>query len=142
LVLGSTYSESKLKSFSNPASASLHSPPIAVKGEAYDLAVIATRDAVPDWKFRPVAAVGMPNAYAASIADDLRRDGLPPDEEKNDALLVGESAILGAQMLLTSDGHLLDLDFGKAAAIVSSYGFALPVVAEPRDIVKKFATRE
>jgi hypothetical protein len=111
---------------------------ILINGPAYDLAVLVTQEAVPVWKFRPVPAVGVPNAFAASIGDDLRRAGLIPDEEKNDALLVGESAILDARMLLTSDDHLLDMDFGRAASIVSSYGFSMPVIAEPHEIVRRF----
>lgn len=111
---------------------------ILTKGPAFRQATIATRDAVPVWKFRPVSTVGVLNAYAERIGEDLRREGLIPEEEKNDALLVGESAVLNARMLLTSDRHLTDLSFAEAASIVSSYGYFMPIIAEPRGIVMKF----
>ena len=71
------------------------------------------------------------NAFAERIGDDLRGAGLIPGEEKNDALIVGESSVLGVRMLLTSDSHLLDMPFGEAANIVASYGYTMPLVAEP-----------
>jgi hypothetical protein len=55
---------------------------ILQNGPAHQHAVIATRDAVPVWKFRVASTVGVPNAIAERIGDDLRREGLIPEEEK------------------------------------------------------------
>jgi hypothetical protein len=111
---------------------------ILVNGPACKQAAVATRDAVPVWKFRVASTLGVPNAIAERIGDDLRHEGLIPEEEKNDALLVGEAAVLSARMVLTSDHHLTDIAFGPAALIVAFYGYTMPVIAEPREIVNRF----
>ena len=49
-----------------------------------------------------------------------------------------EAGLLGCTLLLTSDGHLRDLDFRMAMLVIKSYDVEIPVIATPREVVRKF----
>ena len=64
--------------------------------------------------------------------------GLLPDEETHDALILAEAALLGCGILLTSDAHLRGLDFQRLTLLLQDFDVAAPVIATPREIVRKF----
>ena len=64
-----------------------------------------------------------------------------PGEEVNDSLVLTESALLGCSMLLTSDEHLRGIDFERLTMELHAFDVTAPVIATPREIVRKFFPR-
>src|ERR1051326_9321988 len=90
------------------------------------------------WKFRLVHFVPARQAQIIAIADRLPAQGLMPEDEVNDSLILAESALLGCSMLLTSDEHLRGIDFQRLTLELQTFDAATPVIATPREIVRKF----
>ena len=72
------------------------------------------------------------------IAERLREQRLLPAEEVNDSLFVAEAAVLGCSLLLTSDEHLRGIDFERLSFELNTFEVTAPVIATPREIVRKF----
>jgi predicted nucleic acid-binding protein len=90
------------------------------------------------WNFRLVHFVPAGQTQVVRVAECLREKGLIPDEEVNDSLILAESALLGCAMLLTSDEHLRGIDFERLTLELQAFDAAPPVIATPREIVRKF----
>jgi predicted nucleic acid-binding protein len=90
------------------------------------------------WNFRLVHFVPAGEAQVLRIAECLREHALIPDAEVNDSLVLAEAALLGCAMLLTSDEHLRGIDFERLALELQAFDASPPVIATPREIVRKF----
>lgn len=91
-----------------------------------------------DWLLDAVNLVPVGHGIVEQVAERLQATGLLPAEERNDGLILAESALLGCAILLTSDGHLRGLDFQRTALMFKAFDLEMPVVATPREIVAKF----
>ena len=80
-------------------------------------------------------------AISEVIADKLLDQGLVPWEEKHDAHILAEASVLGCQMLVTSDPHLLDIDRARLSQVLQACGAPMVAVRSPRDIARQFAGR-
>jgi predicted nucleic acid-binding protein len=93
------------------------------------------------WRMVPTNLIAVRHGIAERIAERVRERGLMPDEEINDSLVLAESALLGCSMLLTSDEHLRGIDFERLTLELQAFDVAAPVIATPREIVRKFFPR-
>jgi predicted nucleic acid-binding protein len=93
------------------------------------------------WRIVPVNLIAVRHGIAERIAERIRGLGLIPDEEVNDSLVLAESALLGCSMLLTSDEHLRGIDFERLTLELQAFDVTAPVIATPREIVRKFFQR-
>lgn len=109
-------------------------------GPKRDLARKAIQLAKPQGMV-PATLIAVRHGIAQRIAERIREQGLVPDEEVNDSLVLAESALLGCSILLTSDEHLRGIDFERLTLELQSFDVAAPVVATPREIVRKFFPR-
>jgi hypothetical protein len=75
------------------------------------------------------------------VAEKLRSAELLPVSEVNDSQLVAESALLGAQLLLSSDQHLRGMDFARLIIELQGFDLTAPVIATPAEVVRKFFHR-
>src|SRR5436190_3121846 len=89
----------------------------------------------------PVSLIAVRHGIAERIAHRVREKGLIPDEEVNDSLVLAESALLGCFILLTSDEHLRGIDFERLTLQLQAFDVPAPVIATPREIVRKFFQR-
>jgi len=89
----------------------------------------------------PINLLPVRLGIAERIAARLRQQGLVPDEEINDSLVLSESALFGCSILLSSDEHLRGIDFERLTLELQAFDVTPPVVATPREIVRKFFTR-
>jgi len=64
------------------------------------------------------------------------RERIP--KEMNDSLIVAEAALLGCGILLSTDGHMRGIDFQRLNLLLQDFHVASPIIATPREIVKKF----
>jgi predicted nucleic acid-binding protein len=90
------------------------------------------------WGFRLLHTVPLGDLYVAKIAERLLQASLLPASESNDAQILAESAALGCSVLLTSDDHLRGVDFHSLAFELAPFELVAPVIATPREIVRKF----
>jgi predicted nucleic acid-binding protein len=91
-----------------------------------------------EWGFEPLNLVPVGHGIVEHIAVTLRNDGLIPTAEMNDSLIVAESALLGCGILLSTDGHMREIDFQRLKLLLQDSHVAAPIIATPREIVKKF----
>jgi hypothetical protein len=98
----------------------------------------ALRSLWSKWKIEPVNLVPVAHGIVEVIGARLRSEGLLPAEETHDALILAEAALLGCAVLLTSDEHLRGIDFQSLTMLLQSFDVAAPVIATPREIVRKF----
>jgi len=90
------------------------------------------------WGFQLLHTVPLGDAYVEKIAACLLRATLLPASEVNDAHILAEAAALGCSMLLTSDEHLRGIDFQRLGFELAPFDLAAPIIATPRDIVRRF----
>lgn len=90
------------------------------------------------WNFRLVHFILAGQPQVIRVAECLREQGLIPEQEVNDSLVLAESALLGCAMLLTSDEHLRGIDFERLTLALQAFDVSAPVTATPREIVRKF----
>jgi predicted nucleic acid-binding protein len=90
------------------------------------------------WKIQPVNLVPVGHGIVAAIGSKVRADNLLPDEEEHDALILAESALLDCSILLTSDAHMRGIDFDRLKLLLQGFHVAAPIIATPREIVRKF----
>lgn len=90
------------------------------------------------WKIEPVNLVPVGHGIVEVISAKLRSEELIPSEETHDSYILAEAALLGCGILLTSDAHLRGLDFQSLTLLLQGFDVAAPVIATPREIVRKF----
>ncbi|MEO8351715.1 MAG: hypothetical protein ABI680_08285 [Chthoniobacteraceae bacterium] len=56
----------------------------------------------------------------------------------NDSLIVAETALLECGMLLSGDAHLRGVDFQRLTLLLQGFDVVAPIIATPREIVRKF----
>ena len=81
------------------------------------------------------------DTIARSIANKLLIQGVIPWEERNDARILAEAAVLGCQMLITSDSDLCAADRAQLARVLWECDVSAVVIRTPREIVREFGGR-
>jgi len=108
------------------------------EGDRRRLAVCALQNMKPKWGFQPSEFIPVGHGIVEITALHLIAEGLIPKEEQNDAFILAESALLKAQILITSDRHLTGVDPGKLRAILESRDLCPVLIQAPRSIAQKF----
>jgi hypothetical protein len=91
-----------------------------------------------DARFRPILELPFGQALAEELAQDLRTRGILPVEEVHDSFIVVEAALLNCGLLLSSDAHLRAIDHEQLTFVLHPHDLIAPVIATPREIVRKF----
>ena len=89
-------------------------------------------------RFRPLLQLPFAPEKADQLADEFRQRGLLPREEIHDSLILAEAVLLDCDILLTSDAHLRSIDHQQLTWLLSQHELSPPVIATPREIVRKF----
>jgi predicted nucleic acid-binding protein len=93
------------------------------------------------WEYEPLNVVPVGKGIVEQISFKLRSAGILPNEEANDASVLAEAALIGCQILLTSDSHLIEAqehpDLRQTLKDFDVEGESI-VIARPRTIVQKF----
>lgn len=97
------------------------------------------------WGYKPINVIPVGKGIAERISFKLRSGGLLPDEEENDGFIIAEAALLGCDLLLSSDRHLVEAgahsSFHKMLKDSHVDGEKL-VIGSPRTIVSRFFRRK
>ena len=99
------------------------------------LASIAT------WKILTLELTDLQSTFARLTADKLLDRGVVLAEERNDALILAEAAVLDCQLLITSDSDLRAADPARLALVLRECQMPMVVIRTPGDIVREFAGR-
>ena len=99
---------------------------------------LAGIQAARQWRIVPVNLMPVGHGIVARIAERLRERNLVPVEEINDSLLVAESALLEARLLLSSDDHVRGMDFTRLSFELQDFDVIAPIIATPAEVVRKF----
>jgi predicted nucleic acid-binding protein len=89
-------------------------------------------------RFRPLLDLAYPPTLVEEVAREIRSRGLLPRQEVHDSLILAEAALLGCGLLLTSDEHLRGADHELLTLVLNPFELVPPVIASPREIVRKF----
>jgi predicted nucleic acid-binding protein len=90
------------------------------------------------WNFQPAVLNAVEQGIAQQAASRLREQAILPFEERHDALVLAETALLGCALLLTHDSHLRDIDFPRVTLLFRQLDIPVPVIATPAELIKKF----
>jgi hypothetical protein len=88
--------------------------------------------------FRVVSFIPLGFDQVDHIAERLRRRGLLPEEEVHDSAIIVEAAALGCPLLTSSDAELAGVDHERLTIELDRFDLVAPVIATPREIVRKF----
>ena len=89
-------------------------------------------------RFRPLLDLPFPADYIKQVAAKIRHRQLVPGEEVHDSLVLAEAAFLECALLVTSDAHLRGVDHELLTLVLKPFDLTPPVIATPREIVRKF----
>ncbi len=105
--------------------------------EAAEKALLCMRE----WGYEPINIVAARKGIAERISFKLRSSGLLPDEEANDGFIIAEAALIGCDLLLSSDHHLIEAgihpEFRKVLKDSDVDGDHM-VIGSPRTIARKY----
>jgi predicted nucleic acid-binding protein len=106
--------------------------------EEQAMAARALSSILDPWRFVPVNFISVGHGVVEQVGRKIRARGLIPDEEINDSLIVAEAALYGATMLLSSDGHIKDIDQQMLKIELDAIDVDCPLIASPWKIVNTF----
>ena len=89
-------------------------------------------------RFRPILELPFAPDKVEKLAEEFRRRQLLPEEEVHDSLILAETVLLDCGILLTSDEHLRAIDHQQLTWLLNQRDLTAPVIATPREIVRKF----
>jgi hypothetical protein len=98
----------------------------------------AIRLMLREWRFQPVNLVPVGHGIVDLIAGRILERGYIPSEERNDAHILSETALLGCALLITSDAHLLGIPPGPLRLLLEAHDVGAPVIVSPRKLVREF----
>jgi predicted nucleic acid-binding protein len=105
---------------------------------------VTVLSSLQEWGYEPLNVVPVGQGIVEQISLTLRMRSIVADEEEKDATIIAESALLGCDILLSSDVHLLDAQehpaFRRVLEDANVEGDKI-IIARPRDLVKKFFRR-
>lgn len=106
--------------------------------EEQTLATLALTQLRGTWKFQPIELVPVGHGIVERIADSIRDRNYLPAEEKNDSHILAEAALLNCRLLVTADGHLLEVPANPLKLLLDSFDVSSPIIVSPRKLVRDF----
>lgn len=98
----------------------------------------ALNNLVSCWTFHFASLNSAQEVMVAEAAGRIFSTGLMPTEERNDAIIVAESAVLNSILLVSNDSHLLGVDHRRLGLLFREMDLPVPLIVSPREIVQKF----
>jgi hypothetical protein len=91
-----------------------------------------------DWSFHAAVLPRAQQSRLENVADYIRSSGILPQAERHDSLILVEAALIDAKLLITDDSALRHIDYARLVFQLGEFGLHPPVLATPREIVRKF----
>ena len=104
--------------------------------KAKGLAYTALQKLKSAWGLNPIDCVPVGHGIVEETARKIRAQGLLPEEEINDSLIIAESALANATLLVSNDRHMRDIDQSKLRKILVECDLSPLIIFSPWKIVK------
>ena len=98
------------------------------KPEAREAARAALLSVRREWGFKPMNLMPVGHGIVERIGERLLERGLIPREERHDAFILAEAALLGCSILLSGDQHLRGIDHERASLELKAADVDMPVM--------------
>ncbi len=102
------------------------------------LARLALEQLRSRWHFHPADLNSAQEAIVDVAARRILHAGLLPREERNDSIIIAESAVLNSILLVSNDSHLLQVDHRGLGLLFRELDLPVPLIISPREIIQKF----
>jgi rRNA-processing protein FCF1 len=102
------------------------------------LALTALGKMRPDWRLNPINCVPVGHGIVEETARKIRAAGLIPQDEIHDSFIIAESALANATLLLSSDGHMTDINQSEVANLLDGCDVGKLIIFSPAKIVRDF----
>jgi len=102
------------------------------------LAEAALRKSLKEWGIAPAFIVPVQLGIAEIVADAIRVGGIVPIQERNDSFLIAEAAVLGCNLLISSDAHVHGVNKEDLRQVLTASHVECPVIMTPGQVYKKF----
>jgi rRNA-processing protein FCF1 len=106
--------------------------------EEKESAFKALRSIRGKWGFHPMNCVPVGHGIIEETARKIRAAGLIPDEEIHDSFVIAESALANVTLLLSSDGHMRDIDQSALGELLERCDVGKLIIFSPAKIVRDF----
>lgn len=107
-------------------------------GAKHQLALTALVNLKQTWGIQPVDFIPAGHGLVELCADKIQSEGLLPPEERNDAFVVSEAALMDCRLLITSDHHLLEIDPSRLNATLKGRDLGQPAIKSPIQVIGMF----
>jgi hypothetical protein len=88
------------------------------------------------WGINPLNFVPVGHGIIETIADRMRTMQLLPYEERNDSFVIAEAALSDCNFLISSDGHIADIDQIQLGTLLTSHHVKPVAILRPKQIVR------
>ncbi len=102
------------------------------------LASLSLSSILEPWGFLPVNCVPVGHGIVEQIGRKTRDKGLIPEDEVHDSFVVAEAALYGTAILISSDGHIKNIDQQMLKIELGACDVGCPLIASPWKIVNQF----
>jgi hypothetical protein len=99
------------------------------------LAVTALQSLL-SWGFEPLDLKPVGHGIVERIGDEIRAQGLLPDEERNDSYIIAEAALCECDVLVTSDTQPTGMDQKHLHRLLDSFHVKPVAILWPRQVVR------
>ncbi len=103
------------------------------------LALQALHDLRARWNFQPVELRPAQEDLVRRVARQIVEHDLVPGGERNDSLIVAESAVLECTLLVSEDSHLDGIDRPALKSLLAKFRLNSPAIATPRALARRFS---
>jgi len=93
------------------------------------------------WGISPINLVAVGHGICECVADEIRRRGYLPEEERNDSLILAEAALAECVLLVSWDEHLLSAPSESVAMLLAEKDLSRVIVVAPSKINSLFQVR-
>ena len=93
------------------------------------------------WGFAPLNLLPVGHGIVERIGNELRRQGLIPDEERHDSFIVAEAALCEADILVSADPHLHGIDHQRLHVVLASFDVKPIIITWPRRVARLLGGR-
>lgn len=93
------------------------------------------------WGIQPLNLLPVGHGIVERIGDDIRHQGLIPEEERHDSFIVAEAALCEADILVSADAHLHGIDHQRLHVVLSGFDVKPIIITWPRRVARLLGGR-
>ncbi|MBK8094627.1 MAG: hypothetical protein IPK32_22335 [Verrucomicrobiaceae bacterium] len=88
------------------------------------------------WNIQPLNLLPVGHGIVERIGDEIRSQGLIPEEERHDSFVVAEAALCDADILVSADAHLHGIDHQRLHLLLAGFDVKPVLITWPRRVAR------